>query len=373
MIGYTISNGRTTGYIDVDAAKMWSDEIDNAILLDNGDFRAKKGKHIEIVEETGLGRIYNKNKLNIVNKQQGNKNKYNVYYGKDYINICRNIRKYALSDNIEIDTRPHRSNDGNNVHLFNLIKACGLELKEFVCGYLSVLQPYTLSAFQKSKQGNQVNARENIWVSDLGYRIAMVIKINVSDKEKPIIVSFHESNISSKYTSGVVHIPKDGKCAVIVDKVEDAGLGYSVEYSIQRGFIRYTIQSCTTQVNKDIALVDYNEIKSKLDNSMNNIFIKIRDTYLGRSNSNKVLVLGDDKDGSKLSFMSIGFASVNNICLMVDLYSQYTDASSRTVLVDMCFRMLSEIRIERIEEIRHALKTRYGSSNNGLYRSIMQM
>lgn len=63
------------------------------------------------------------------------------------LNVCRKIRKYAALGLITIDHRKHKGNNGLNIHLFQAIEACGISCDKFICGYLSVLQPYALEPF----------------------------------------------------------------------------------------------------------------------------------------------------------------------------------------------------------------------------------
>lgn len=59
-----------------------------------------------------------------------------------------------------IERREHKSNGERNTYLFKVIEACGISVKDFITGYLSVLQPYSLEYFQ----GSKVLGKNNIWV-----------------------------------------------------------------------------------------------------------------------------------------------------------------------------------------------------------------
>lgn len=378
---YKDNNGNTAGYevvdngiyknISLETALQLRNRIRNASVVkvgNNEEFRANKGKHIETVVNLNAIKVSRKKLPTLRNKNTVSNNN-EEFNGKQYINVCREIRRYALSNKLEIDTRPHKSNAGLNTNLFKLIEACDIGLREFICGYLSVLQPYSLSKFQESNQKNV--DKDNIWLCDINYGISMVIKINKSDKQRPVVVSFHESNKGNKYRHGCGN-KISGKCAVLADYQNKNTLGYNVSFVVQRGFIRYTIETSVEHVINGVAMVDYGRIKYKLDSLINILFDRIRDGYLSKYNDG-IPVIIDDKQSNKLSFMSLGFATVNNICLMLDLYSQYTDRESRSAIVEMSTTIIEEIPDYKAKEIRIALRERYGGSNNKLYKIIDNM
>lgn len=113
--------------------------VQNAILLKNGEFRAKQG--YKIGTEVKYSNIINKYTKTNIPKGLGNGTFKECYYGKDFINICRKIRNLAYADKIIIDKAisRHSSNAGNNVHLVKSIEACGISIKGFIRGYLCVI------------------------------------------------------------------------------------------------------------------------------------------------------------------------------------------------------------------------------------------
>lgn len=66
-------------------------------------------------------------------------------------------------------------NAGNNVRLFKVIEECGYSLEEFIGGYLSCIQPYSMEKF-KTKIGNE-DATKLHWMLDVGYRHSLLIKV----------------------------------------------------------------------------------------------------------------------------------------------------------------------------------------------------
>lgn len=371
LLGYTIKDNSTVSFVDYEKAIALSPFIENAVLQKNNVYRAKSGNTIEtVVEYTNSNKKVRGTNLPALKKNINPKKANNIssldYYDKDFISICRKIRKYAYSNNIVIDTTPHKSNIGRNTHLFDLIKLCDINLKVFIKRYLSVIQPYSLSKFQAKKSPS-----DQIWLCDIGYNTSLVIKINESDKTKPVVVSFHESNISSRFIRGNKNF-MDKPCAVLVDKVTELPLGYGVDYTVQRGFITYTIHSATQSYNNGVALVKYSDIKTLVDDTLDNIFSELQSTYYDGEDNDITTLSVKRKDSDKVYFMSLGFTTVNNFCYLIDLFSQYTDKKSRLAIVEIIENIIAEIPRDRFKCIQEALKKRYlQNSTNGLYKLIV--
>lgn len=287
------------------------------------------------------------------------------YYGIEFISVCRRIRRYAIEGKLTVLTNKHKSNSGKNTHLFKLIEACNISVEDFIRGYLSVIQPYSLEKFQSKKTAGL--GAGNVWLCDIGYKISLVIKLDETNKNKPMIISFHESNLHGNNSIGQKDF-LDKKCAVIVDKVTELHTGYGVDYSVQRGFIKYNIHSSTLYFNKGVALVNYRDIKTIFDDTLNNIFERLYQTY-GTSEGGIVTV--DRKDTGKISFMSMGYAVVNNICLMIDLFAQYKDTRSRFIISEITSNIISEMTLLEQTELKQALEDKFDTGyKNELYISI---
>lgn len=166
-VGYTVSNNGQQYYRSKQDIINIAWAIDNAELLSNNEFRAKKGCHIDTVMDTGsLSVQHTKNLSNEIKSKEIEPE----YYGKEFINICRKIRKYAADGKIIVSTDKHTSNEGRNIHLFKLIEACGLSIEDFVRGYLSVIQPYALEKFKgNSKSSKLNNDKDYICMCDTSY------------------------------------------------------------------------------------------------------------------------------------------------------------------------------------------------------------
>lgn len=350
-VAYDIMNGTEVARLNKDVVIGLFNQITNARLMPNGEFRANKGCCIDtIINKTALAIRENKVQEHAI----GGNIRIN-FFGKEFINICRKIRRYARQGKVRLDENKHRANNGLNLHLFDLIDACGINHKKFITQYLSNIQPYCLEWFNKKDMPS-----EQMWLCDMGYKIKLVIKIDDSDKNKPLIVSFHESNKLNKYRTNTSNNLKSMKCAVIVDYSEQTKSNeYLVKYCVQRGFIVHSsITSFTHYLCNDVALVDYNDIKNRFDKTLNDMLILISNTYYNDASTLGALNVME-VDSDKLSFMSNGFATVNNIYFLIDMYSQYTDTNSRMALADVTLGIISELSNTRREEIKIALLNKF--------------
>lgn len=348
--GYTISIDGTLHFVDLELLKSsFGKSVNNAYLV-NGEYRAKKGSHIKTVVDSTNISVQRSTKPEMKVKS----NLPNDFYGKDFIGVCRRLRNYANIGNIKVITSKHSANNGNNVHLFEIIELCGLSVRDFVIGYLSVIQPYCLDFFQPSK----AKRAGQKWFVELGYSTRMIIKLDERDKNNPVIVSFHESNIekggSHSFQSGVYNF-SDKPCALLIDSVNNVGGSYVISTNIQTGFIRYRLTTEAIACNNDVALVDYDNINSQVTVILNTLFDKLASVYLISSSvpefSNK---------NNCISFSGRGYATINQLIMIIDLYSAYTDSNSVKVLSEMMLNIVSELDKESRLAILSALEKRYG-------------
>ena len=364
ILGYTIKIENKTEFIDASTAIGLKSLITNAFLTQSGEYRAKKGYQIDTVVDYSKLCLHPK-KPAIV---QADNNLSNVdYYGKGCIEACRKIRRYALEGKLSFDDSQHKSNNGANIHLYRLIEACGVDLKTFIINYLSTLQPYSLEYFQNNR------IEQQIWLVDLGYKIRLVIKVDDSkfNKQAPIVISFHESNKGEKFIAGKKRFD-DKQCAVIVDNVTKLPNGFHTTYTIQRGFIRYTANSATTMYYKGIALVDYMDIDKTYSSIMELLIKNIWNVYTDKVMDIPSFVKGIETEN--ISFLSSGFATINNISLLLDLYNRFNDNKSRSVLVHVTCNMVDEMTDTKKLELKTALSYTFGKDkNNKLLGIINQM
>lgn len=68
--------------------------------------------------------------------------------------------------------------------------------------------------------------------------------------------------------------------------------------------------------------------------------------------------------------MSLGYATANNLCFLIDLFAQHTDSKDRMIIVEITYKLLSETTAERLKQLKEALKPRYLNTSNVLYKKI---
>lgn len=108
----------------------------------------------------------------------------------------------------------------------------------------------------------------------IGAEIQMLRRIKV---ERP---SQNGGSFSKENFIGGAKDFSDKKCAVIIDKCKKEIGGYSIVFTIQRGFIRFTIDTVTTVLARNnVALINYQEITERINDTMNTLYQRIVDTY----------------------------------------------------------------------------------------------
>lgn len=373
VIGYIIDTGNNeTTYFDKNRAINMASVITNAVLLkDKSDYKGKAGVIIESIQSETRNSIevHQKPKMELVKVPQ---NSYSGdYYGREFINVCRKLRSFACAGNISVDMGSHKSNGGNNTHLFKLIESCGVSVKELVVGYLSVIQPYSLQLFQDSKG---VDKKYNIWITDIGYGIKLVIKVNYLNPNAPVVVSFHESN-TRKGTSNVRGGAdfRDKPCAVLIDSfcLSKSGNYYKVSYFVQRGFIREEIISNAIALNNDVALINHMDIKTCFDDILSNIYSDLYTTYTEKMHRRNNFSFNSSMT-SGVSFMAYGYEVTNNICYMIDLFAMCRDNGQKRGLIDLALSMLETLDDKKADVLKIALSARFNGSNNGLYLAVRE-
>lgn len=377
------SEGHTVAYrVNVDRCnvktikastlKKYYRYVDNAILLGTGEFRAKDGYKIksEVYRaEIGVQKQHIDNTEGIGGDNM--QNALNMSLGHEFINKCIVIRKNAAGGRLSIKLEPHKANNGASVQLFKAIEACGIETKEFIKGYLSVLQPYTLERFV-TPESKKVDMSDKWWVKDNYYKSAMIIKVHDNKDKKTngrVVVSFHESNRMGRLISGKdISSISDTSVVVITDSSKMLPNGaYEVEYTIQRGMIRFKVKSQTIYYNKGIAVVPYKDIDDRLNELVGKIMKNIEDEF----NGGNALVLSDTSN--KLSFISYGHTHINQICTMIDKF-EHANNKERYGILAITANIVESLSDIAKGELYEALYERFGkfvNVKNKLYIDVM--
>lgn len=281
------------------------------------------------------------------------------YYGQDCVEICRKIRKCAYANHIKFDDSAQSS---SNLHLFKLAESCEISVKQLILSYLSLLQPYALEQYQK-------NTDEHIWICDLGYQISVLIKLSSVDSDSPIIVSLQESHIYSRNRD-----LNEKLCAVLIDTAHEICCGYSIDFVEQNGLIRGTIHAFTDYYEGGVALIRYSYVTSYWKDVLNNRLTKLTELYYTEQKSVNVLDMTIVGDVYNMSFISYGYATVNNICMLLDLYTMFADdGQSKAYISDIAVNILLEVPNKKYEEIADALRVKHDISRNKLLDALLSL
>ena len=190
----------------------------------------------------------------------------------EMVGVCREIRKLAKLDRIQLDETTHRS--GLNKHLYSYIEYCGVDVKSYIKDYLANLQPYMIQRFSSQEPNDNF-----ICVLDHMYRISLYIKIDKSFG-KEVIVSFHENNkrgiakennmIRNKLDY-LVPVFADEICARIEGAVKD-----EIKVLMQRGMLLLPIRVMGQKCENGVYIVNEQELETPIIEQCNQY---LRDMY----------------------------------------------------------------------------------------------
>ena len=229
----------------------------------------------------------------------------------DMVGICREIRRLAKLDRIQLDESTHRS--GLNKHLYSYIEYCGVDVKNYIKDYLANLQPYMLQRFS-----SQEPSANFICVLDHMYRISLYIKIDKTFG-KEVIVSFHENNkrgiakennmIQNK-PNYLVPVFADEICARI-----DGVAKEEIKVLMQRGMLLLPIRLMGQKCENGVYIVNEQELETPIIDQCNQY---LRDMY---TSDLKLEALDQVELFSvlhQISFTSYGNTVFSNISLLID-------------------------------------------------------
>jgi hypothetical protein len=229
----------------------------------------------------------------------------------DAVEICKEIRKLAKLNRLLLDESMHRS--GLNKHLFSYIEYCGMDVKDYIKGYLSNLQPFMIERFQSQKPDNNY-----ICVLDNLYRISLYIK-NDKTFGNEIIVSFHENNKRGiAKENNMLTYDSNRPVAVFADEIL-ARTGSSsreeIKIFIQRGMLLLPIQIIGQKCENGTYIVNMRDIEILIIDCCNQY---LRDLY---TSDLKLEALDKIEIFSvlyQISFTSYGNNVFSNISLLID-------------------------------------------------------
>ena len=229
----------------------------------------------------------------------------------EMVGVCREIRKLAKLDRIQLDETTHRS--GLNKHLYSYIEYCGIDVKSYLKDYLANLQPYMLQRFSSQEPSSNF-----ICVLDHMYRISLYIKIDKSFG-KEVIVSFHENNkrgiakennmIRNK-PDYLVPVFADEICARIEGAVKD-----EIKVLMQRGMLLLSIRVMGQKCEDGVYIVNEQELETPIIEQCNQY---LRDMYTSDLDLEALDQVELFSVLHQISFTSYGNTVFSNISLLID-------------------------------------------------------
>lgn len=229
----------------------------------------------------------------------------------EMVNICKEIRKLAKLERIQLDESTHRS--GLNKHLYSYIEYCGENVKTYIKNYLANLQPYMLQRFSSQEPSNNF-----ICVLDHMYRISIYIKIDKTfDKE--VIVSFHENNKRGiAKENNMIQNKQDYLVAVLADEVcarIDKSSREEIKVLMQRGMLLLPIRVMGQKCENGVYIVSKQDLETPIIDQCNQY---LRDMYTSDLNLEALDHVELFSVLHQISFTSYGNTVFSNISLLID-------------------------------------------------------
>lgn len=227
------------------------------------------------------------------------------------VRICKEIRKLAQLDRIQLDMTDHRS--GINKHLFSYIEYCQLDPRTYIREYLSNLQPYMIERFTEQEPDQNF-----ICVLDHMYRISIYIKIDKTFG-KEIIVSFHENNKRGLAKENNLIRNKGNRLVPIFAEEAYAKIEGSsrteIRVLIQRGLLTIPIQLMGQKCENGTYIVYERDIEIPIVDQCNQY---LRDLYTSDLDLEALDRVELFSVLHQISFTSYGNSIFSNITLLID-------------------------------------------------------
>lgn len=229
----------------------------------------------------------------------------------DTVKVCKEIRRLAMLDRITLDESTHRS--GLNRHLYAYIEYCGMDVKEYIKGYLANLHPYMIERYKAQEPESNF-----ICVLDKIYRVSIYIKLDKTFGNE-VIVSFHENNkrgiakennmIQNK-TSQFVPVFADEVCATIEGSSKE-----EIKVFVQRGMLTLPIRIMGQKCENGTYIVNQDDIETPILEQCNQY---LRDMYTSDLELDALDKVEIFSFLHQISFTSYGNTIFSNISLLID-------------------------------------------------------
>lgn len=227
------------------------------------------------------------------------------------VRACKEIRKLAKLDRIQLDETVHRS--GLNKHLYSYIEYCGMNIKEYIKDYLSNLHPFMIERFSSQEPDENY-----ICIPDNRYRVSLYIKLDKTFGNE-VIVSFHENNkrgiakennmIQNK-TGRLVPVFAEEICA----KIEGASRE-EIKIFVQRGMLLLPIRLMGQRCENGVYVVEERDIETPIIDQCNQY---LRDMYTSDLDLEALDKVELFSVLHQISFTSYGNTVFSNISLLID-------------------------------------------------------
>lgn len=229
----------------------------------------------------------------------------------EMVRVCKEIRKLARLDRLQLDTTVHRS--GLNKHLYSYIEYCGMDIKEYIKEYLSNLQPFMLERFASQEPDDNY-----LCVLDNMYRVSLYIKIDKTFGNE-VVVSFHENNKRGiAKENNMIRNNPERMVPVLAEEIcarIDGSAKEEIRILIQRGMLLLPIRVMGQRCENGVYIVNARDIETPILDQCNQY---LRDMYT----SDLDLAALDQVELfsvlHQISFTSYGNTVFSNISLLID-------------------------------------------------------
>ena len=229
----------------------------------------------------------------------------------EMVRVCKEIRKLARLDRLQLDTTVHRS--GLNKHLYAYIEYCGMDIKEYIKEYLSNLQPFMLERFASQEPDDNY-----LCVLDNMYRVSLYIKIDKTFGNE-VVVSFHENNKRGiAKENNMIRNNPERMVPVLAEEIcarIDGSAKEEIRILIQRGMFLLPIRVMGQRCENGVYIVNARDIETPILDQCNQY---LRDMYT----SDLDLAALDQVELfsvlHQISFTSYGNTVFSNISLLID-------------------------------------------------------
>ena len=229
----------------------------------------------------------------------------------EMVRVCKEIRKLARLDRLQLDTTVHRS--GLNKHLYSYIEYCGMDIKEYIKEYLSNLQPFMLERFASQEPDDNY-----LCVLDNMYRVSLYIKIDKTFGNE-VVVSFHENNKRGiAKENNMIRNNPERMVPVLAEEIcarIDGSAKEEIRILIQRGMLLLPIRVMGQRCENGVYIVNARDIETPILDQCNQY---LRDMYTSDLDLAALEQVELFSVLHQISFTSYGNTVFSNISLLID-------------------------------------------------------